>query len=128
MVPIMLPTEFYLAISRVMVKYDISKSAAILLVINDGLKKHELLTDEIYDIFQARYSRSLLSIVQEGRDAREKPKVRCTWAAGSRADRCRRLAVVKMEKDGQISGVCPGHLAQFMAAGWKIAPEKEGET
>ena len=128
MVPIMLPAEFYIAISKLMAEYDISKSAALLLVINDGLKKRKLLTPEVYDIFKARYTRSLLTIVQAGRDTRANPKGRCMWAAGSRIDRCRRLAVVKMKRGDKVGGACPGHIEKFVEEGYKVVREENDET
>lgn len=112
---IYLPTEFYLAIADVMAQKRIGKSAAILLMIDEGLRKTGFLDEETYLLYKTRYTKPLLETVKSGRKARastKKEKVRCGWSG------CRRVALsfVKWRStDGKTSEtipVCSDHLKE----------------
>jgi hypothetical protein len=113
--PIYLPTEFYLAIADVIAKKRIGKSAAILLMINEGLRQTGFLDEETYLLYRTRYSTPLMEKVEKGRTARttlKEEKVRCGWSG------CRRLAIsiVKWKSSDSKSQkkipVCPDHLKE----------------
>jgi hypothetical protein len=120
--PLHLPTEFYLGITDVMSKMRIGKSAAILWILNEGLRKHGYIEEETYEIYRRKYSTSLMKIVRDRRKKKAEagiPKPRCQWAARS-ADKCRRLAQVLMKRRDQIVNSCPEHIAKFREHGFKV--------
>ena len=113
--PLYLPTEFYLAISDVQSKMRIGKSAAILLMIAEGLHKHELLDEKTYEIYVKKYTRPLMDIVAKHREERissDSAKIRCSFGSGS--SRCRRLATVTLQKGNKLFPSCPEHLDDFL--------------
>lgn len=120
--PLHLPTEFYLAIVDVMSKMRIGKSAAILWTINEGLRKHGYIDEETHGVFQRKYSRPLMEIVQGSRKKKAevgKPKPRCQWAAGS-AKKCRRIAQLMMQKGSEVIAACPEHISKFRDYGFEV--------
>lgn len=71
--PVMLNATFYVGISKLMAKLEISKSAAVLYVINEGLFKEGVISQEDYDLLAERYSRKLKDVIAAGREDSHKP-------------------------------------------------------
>ena len=71
--PVMLNATFYVGISKLMAKLEISKSAAVLYTINEGLFKEEVISKEDHDLLAARYSRKLKDVIAAGREDSHKP-------------------------------------------------------
>jgi len=47
--PVFLPAELYIGISKVQAELEIGKSAAILLMINEGLHQNNFIKPEVYE-------------------------------------------------------------------------------
>lgn len=59
-----LPAELYVGIAGVQYKYNIGKSASILLMITKGLYTEGLISQETYEKFKERYQKELTKIVK----------------------------------------------------------------
>lgn len=70
----MLATKLQVAISKIMAKYEISKSAAVLLAVTQGCHIEQALSPADYEIFNGRYKRKLVDIVKAGRENSHIPK------------------------------------------------------
>ncbi len=62
--PVFLPAELYVGISKVQAELEIGKSAAILLMINEGLHQGDFVRPEIYEAYRRRYETKLVSAVR----------------------------------------------------------------
>jgi len=103
----------------------IGKSAAILLMIAEGLHKNGFLDDGIHEIYVKRYTRPLMGIIAKNREERfraDPATVRCDYGSGNL--RCRRLGTVKLQKDGKRLSSCPEHLDDFQKFGFKEVREE----
>lgn len=63
--PVFLPAELYVGISGVQYKYEIGKSASILLMITEGLHSEKLITEEAYKKYQRQYQKKLVEILKK---------------------------------------------------------------
>jgi hypothetical protein len=61
---VFLPAELYVGISKVQAELEIGKSAAILLMINEGLHHGNFVRPEIYEVYRKRYETKLVSAVR----------------------------------------------------------------
>ncbi|UCE96539.1 MAG: hypothetical protein JSV51_02765 [Candidatus Bathyarchaeota archaeon] len=84
--PLFLPVDYYLAIVDVQAKKRIGRSAAILLMLGEGLLKEGFLSEEMFVEYKERYTKPLKDIVQGNIEA-AKHKVKCSWGG------CKRVAV-----------------------------------
>ena len=73
-VKVMLAAKLQVAISKIMAKYEISKSAAVLLAVTQGCHIEQALSPADYEIFNGRYKRKLVDIVKAGRENSHIPK------------------------------------------------------
>ena len=62
--PVFLPAELYVGISKVQAELEIGKSAAILLMINEGLRQGNFVRPEVYEAYRRRYEAKLVSAVR----------------------------------------------------------------
>jgi hypothetical protein len=67
----MLNASFYVAISKIMAKLEISKSAAILYALNDGLFLNDAMSAEDHELLNLRYGRKLKEVISENQIAKE---------------------------------------------------------
>jgi hypothetical protein len=61
---VFLPAELYVGISKVQAELEIGKSAAILLMINEGLYQGNFVRPEIHEAYKKRYEAKLVSAVR----------------------------------------------------------------
>jgi hypothetical protein len=61
---VFLPAELYVGISKVQAELEIGKSAAILLMINEGLHQGDFVRPEVYEAYRRRYEAKLVSAVR----------------------------------------------------------------
>jgi hypothetical protein len=61
---VFLPAELYVGISKVQAELEIGKSAAILLMINEGLHQGNFVRHEVYEAYRRRYEAKLVSTVR----------------------------------------------------------------
>lgn len=61
--PVFLPAELYIGVARVEAHFEIGKSAAILLMITEGLYQHRLISQEDHNKFTLRYRQKLVEKV-----------------------------------------------------------------
>jgi hypothetical protein len=71
----MIAAELQVGLSKVMAKYEISKCAASLKMITDGLFFDGAISEEVYELFNQRYQRKLVEIAKEGRENSHIPKL-----------------------------------------------------
>jgi len=62
--PVFLPAELYVGISKVQADLEIGKSAAILLMINEGLHQGNFVRPEVYEAYRRRYETKLVKAVR----------------------------------------------------------------
>ncbi len=62
--PVFLPAELYVGISKVQAELEIGKSAAMLLMINEGLHQGNFIKSEIYEAYRRRYETKLVNAVR----------------------------------------------------------------
>ncbi len=62
--PVFLPAELYVGISKVQAELEISKSAAMLLMINEGLHQGNFIRPEVYEAYKKRYKTELVKVVR----------------------------------------------------------------
>lgn len=107
-ISLFLPTELYLAIIDVQSKKQIGKAAAILYMINEGLRKRGFIDEETYELYEQKYGTPLLVKVRRNRQQRHaRLEVRCGWVG------CRRVAVAMVRyKDEEVLPACPDHLKE----------------
>jgi hypothetical protein len=64
----MLNATFYVGITKLQALFEISKSAAILYALNDGLFLNGSISEEDHDVLAKRYSRKLKEVIAEGKE------------------------------------------------------------
>lgn len=69
--PTMLNATFYVGIAKLQAKHECSKSAAVLLALNEGLYRLEVISKEDYDLLARRYSRKLKDVIAQAQTSRE---------------------------------------------------------
>jgi hypothetical protein len=67
----MLNATFYVGIAKLQAKHECSKSAAVLLALNQGLYSLEAISKEDYELFAKRYGRKLKDVIAEAQMKRE---------------------------------------------------------
>lgn len=69
---VMLNAPMIVALARVQAKYEISKSAAVLATLNEGLHSLGAISEDDYELLKKRYLlRKLRDIIEEGKTKRE---------------------------------------------------------
>ena len=69
--PTMLNATFYVGIAKLQAKHECSKSAAVLLALNEGLYRLEVISKEDYDLLARRYGRKLKDVIAQAQTSRE---------------------------------------------------------
>lgn len=69
--PTMLNATFYVGIAKLQAKHECSKSAAVLLALNEGLYRLEVISKEDYDLLARRYGRKLKDVITQAQTSRE---------------------------------------------------------
>lgn len=62
--PVFLPAELYVGISKVQAELEIGKSAALLLMITEGLHQGDFIRPEVYEAYKKRYETELVKVVR----------------------------------------------------------------
>jgi len=114
---VMLAVELDLAIIDVQHRMRIGTHAAILYMVNEGLRKNGYIDEPTYELFKARYSKPLKDILKEKREEENAP--RCSWAE----PKCRRIATVVMKRGDRVIPSCPKHLKEFQRYGYEVLEE-----
>ena len=73
--PIAMPAEFLVGLSKIQAKYEISIFAAALKLINEGLHLEGVISQEEYSLFNQRYKRKMVDMAKEGRENSHIPKL-----------------------------------------------------
>lgn len=69
--PTCLSVPHYLGVARIMGDLEISKPAAVLLVVNEGLYRLGAISQEDYELLNARYRRKLKDVIAERQGKKE---------------------------------------------------------
>jgi hypothetical protein len=67
----MLNATFYVGIAKLQAKHECSKIAAVLLALNEGLYRLEVISKEDYDLLARRYGRKLTDVIAQAQTSRE---------------------------------------------------------
>ena len=71
MQPVFLSAVHYVGVSKMMAKLECSKSAAMLYLLNEGLYKEGLISQQDHDLLAKRYGRKLVDVQAEAQIKKE---------------------------------------------------------
>jgi len=99
-IKIMLAAELQVGLSKIMAKYEISKSAAVLLMITGKLYEEGAISQEVMDLFSQRYRRRLVEIAKEGRENSHLSKLEIEKQKRSQCQASAQQAISKEKLEG----------------------------
>ena len=102
--PVMLNATFYVGITKLEARLECSMSAAILYVINEGLLKEGVISQEDHDLLKQRYGRKLKDVVAEAQVRRENSHISKLELERQKRELCQASAR-KTEEESQLEKV-----------------------